>query len=106
MEELLQELINKISQQIADGLIVYLKQQTKKQEEDKLFTPEELAYYLGVSKDWVYKDAKKLMPHVKLGANLRFRKKDVDQWLTENTNRPLDCKSGNRRKKTIYFNKF
>ena len=105
MEELLQELINKISEQIANKLIAYLKQHIKNHEDDKLFTPEELATYLNVSKDWVYKDGKKLIPYVKLGANLRFRKKDVDQWLDKNTNRPLDYMSGNSRKKIISFNK-
>ena len=100
---MLADLINQLCQEFKKELVEELKREflntIKHSEEDKLFTPEELATYLNVSKDWIYKDGKKLIPYVKLGANLRFRKKDVDQWLDKNTNRPLDCKSGNSKKR-------
>jgi transposase len=76
---MLADLINQLFQEFKKELVEELKREffntIKHSEEDKLFTPEELAQYLHVSKEWIYKDGKKLIPYVKPGANLRFRKK-------------------------------
>ena len=42
----------------------------------------ELAEYLAVSKDWIYKKVQeKLIPHTKVGSAIRFHRVEVDRWL-------------------------
>ncbi|WP_204076691.1 helix-turn-helix domain-containing protein [Planotetraspora phitsanulokensis] len=47
---------------------------------DALMTPEQLAEYLRVSPEWVYKNIYDL-PFVRIGKSYRFPKGDVDEWL-------------------------
>jgi excisionase family DNA binding protein len=50
--------------------------------EDALWGVKELAEYLGMSSDWVYRQIMaKTLPHFKLGSVTKFKKKDVDRWL-------------------------
>ena len=50
-----------------------------------LWSIEEVAAYLGIPKNSVYKmtaaKGRQVIPHVKLGGRLRFRKTDIDRWL-------------------------
>jgi excisionase family DNA binding protein len=54
---------------------------------DALMTIEEVASYLRLSKDTVYRMAQvgKIPAH-KVGAQWRFRREDVDRWLEERRN--------------------
>jgi excisionase family DNA binding protein len=68
---------------------------------DKLMTLEEVADYLRLSNDTVYRMANTgTIPASKVGNQWRFRKEDVDAWLEANKNvggRP--AKGKQRRKK-------
>lgn len=46
-----------------------------------LLSVKDAAAYLGMSRDWAYENMKKLIPHVKIGGALRFRKEDVDRYI-------------------------
>jgi len=49
-----------------------------------LLTVQQVAERLGVSKDWVWAQARAgLIPHVQLGRYRRFREEALDQWLRE-----------------------
>jgi len=51
-------------------------------------TLEEVARYLQVSKDSIYRLAQKgKIPASKLGNLWRFRKEEVDEWMRNNRNR-------------------
>ncbi len=53
-----------------------------KTEDDKLFTVETLAEYLGVSKGWIYtRTHLREIPYIKIGRFPRFRKQEIDKWL-------------------------
>lgn len=52
-----------------------------------LMTLEEVASYLRLSKDTVYRMAQRgRIPASKVGMQWRFRREDVDQWLDKNRN--------------------
>jgi excisionase family DNA binding protein len=56
------------------------------QEVMELMTIREVAKKLGVSENWVYSHLrvrKPLVPHVRLGGNIRFRESDIDRWIEE-----------------------
>ena len=57
-----------------------------------LLSVKEAAAYLGMSKDWVYDRLKSLIPHVKIGGALRFRKGDIDRYIASRTVAPLSPK--------------
>jgi excisionase family DNA binding protein len=59
-------------------------------EDEQIFDVPGLAEYLGVSKDWVYKQvAHQGIPHVKTNHLVRFRKTAIDRWLEERTVKPV-----------------
>jgi excisionase family DNA binding protein len=48
----------------------------------RLLTVEEVAERLGVTKDWVWAQARAgRIPHVRLGRYRRFREEALDEWL-------------------------
>jgi excisionase family DNA binding protein len=52
----------------------------------ELMTIKEVAKKLGVSENWVYSHLRArepLVPHVRLGGNIRFREEDIDVWIEE-----------------------
>jgi excisionase family DNA binding protein len=50
----------------------------------KLLTAEEVAERLGMTKEWVWAQARKgTIPHVRFGRNRRFREDAIDEWLRE-----------------------
>ncbi len=54
---------------------------------DSLMTLAEVAAYLRLSKDTVYRMASSgRLPASKVGSQWRFRRGDVDQWLDKNRN--------------------
>jgi excisionase family DNA binding protein len=50
----------------------------------RLLTVDEVAERLGMTKEWVWKQARSgRIPHVKLGRYRRFREEAIEQWLRE-----------------------
>jgi excisionase family DNA binding protein len=48
----------------------------------RLLTVDEVAERLGVTKDWVWAQARAgRIPHVRLGRYRRFREESIDEWL-------------------------
>ncbi len=49
---------------------------------DGILTVDEVASKFRVSESWIYKKCKAgIIPHVRIGAVLRFVEKDVDAWF-------------------------
>jgi len=51
-----------------------------------LMTPKEVAQWLGMSQAWVLDHASRrapILPSVKLGKSVRFRRVDVEQFISE-----------------------
>ena len=52
------------------------------QQDNRLMTVEELAKYLKVKKHWIYQHVYTGdLPYVKVGAKLRFLKREIDRWI-------------------------
>jgi len=50
----------------------------------RLLTVDEVAERLGVTKDWVWAQARAgRIPHVRLGRYRRFREEAIDAWLLQ-----------------------
>ena len=74
---------------IADAVMVRLMPmlsglQMSPHQSDDLMGVAELAKYLGdVSKDWIYqRTANNEIPFVKIGHLIKFRRSDIDRWLS------------------------
>ena len=64
----------------------------------RLLTVEDVADRLGVTKNWVWAQARAgRIPHVQLGRYRRFREEALDQWLAELERRSVDGGPGFRR---------
>ena len=57
-----------------------------------LLSVKEAAVYLGMSKDWVYERLKSLIPHVKIGGTLKFRREDLDRYIASQTVAPMNIR--------------
>ena len=57
-----------------------------------LFSVAEAAIYLGMSKDWVYERLKAMIPHVKIGGALKFRKEDLDRYIASQIVAPMNTR--------------
>jgi excisionase family DNA binding protein len=54
-----------------------------------LLTPQEVADLLQVRRSWVYDAARRdVIPHVRLGRYVRFRKESLEAWLAEQERQP------------------
>lgn len=53
---------------------------------DPLMTIDDLAAYLAMKRSWLYNHRDEL-PTLKLGAHLRWRRADIDRWLSEQQER-------------------
>ena len=68
-----------------------MKQQAEAAPIERLLKVNEVAEILQMSSSWVYKQVEAgLLPHVRLGANVRFRPEDVrayarGEWVPRNT---------------------
>ena len=55
--------------------------------EDRLLTPPEVCAYLRIKRSQLYRlTCERRIPFIKLGNLLRFRKADLDKWVTEQAN--------------------
>ena len=53
-------------------------------QDDIFFDVVGLAKYLSLSKKWIYeRTCRNMIPHLKIGGALRFRKSEIDTWLDE-----------------------
>ena len=70
--------------------------------EDRWLSGDEIAVYLGIKRDTVYKwIAEKGMPAHRIGRLWKFRKEDVDQWVRSggaDTPVPIDENSEARKR--------
>lgn len=57
-----------------------------------LLSVKETAAYLGMSRDWIYERLKSLIPHVKIGGTLKFRKDDLDRYIASQTVVPMNIR--------------
>lgn len=74
--------IEAIAQRIIELLKPMLSGNSKGEAEDTIFDVKDLAGYLRVSPKWIYERTHlKEIPHIKIGGQLRFRKRDIDKWL-------------------------
>ncbi len=55
-----------------------------------LLSVSETANYLGMSRDWVYERLKALVPHVKIGGSLKFRREDLERYIASRTVTPMN----------------
>jgi len=61
----------------------------------RLLTVDDVAERLGVTKDWVWAQARAgRIPHVQLGRYRRFREEALEQWLDELERRSFDGRAG------------
>jgi len=57
--------------------------------EKKYMTVREAASYLGYTTGTLYHKIRKgEVPYIKLGYNIRFRRKDLDEWMRNHSRRP------------------
>jgi excisionase family DNA binding protein len=48
----------------------------------RLLEAEEVARYLGMRTDWVYREVRAgRLPHIRLGRAVRFRRESIETWL-------------------------
>ena len=68
---------------LAEKVFAKLKALISQQDHnDRLMTVEQLAEYLHVEKHWVYQHVHaRDIPYVKVGAKLRFLKREIDRWI-------------------------
>jgi len=63
----------------------------------RLLTVDEVAERLGVTKDWVWAQARAgQIPHVQLGRYRRFREEALDRWLEDLELRASDSRRSAR----------
>ena len=76
-----QELLQEIAQKVVWELRPLLGKRSR-DADDPYLTPDQLALYLGVTKQWVYERVHLgELPYIKVGRFLRFRKSVIDKWL-------------------------
>jgi excisionase family DNA binding protein len=78
-----QELVELIAVRVVEMLKPMIASNGKTQDQDIVFDVAGLAEYLRVSSKWIYERTQfKEIPHTKVKGLLRFRKKDIDKWLS------------------------
>lgn len=69
---------------------------------DHLINIIELAEYLGIKPMTLYaKVSAKEIPHYKVGRLVRFKKKEIDQWLSNLKQNPIDQTDINKKVRSI-----
>ena len=78
------ETVRAVAVEIARWLIEYLQkwlQEAQSAQERALLTPEEVAQYFQVNRQWVYeRTSKNEIPHMKVGKYLRFEQQEIKRW--------------------------
>lgn len=87
--EIEQTEIDLIANKVAELLKPLLTSAVRNEEKDTMLDVNQLAAYLNVSPSWIYDRIKDNdIPHTKLGKYLRFRKREIDKWLTTQSFNP------------------
>ncbi len=77
-----QELVNEIAREVTE-LLKPMLSGNGKYEDDIIYDVPGLCAYLSVSDKWIYERTHlKEIPHLKVNGILRFRKRDIDKWLS------------------------
>jgi excisionase family DNA binding protein len=94
IEQIFEELFEKIKPILNDNKRKYMRGEI-------IYDVPRLSKYLKVSPKWIYEQTHlKTIPHFKVGnKQLRFRRKDIDQWL--NTQRVPDVGNPTGRAKLL-----
>jgi len=78
------ETVMAVAQEIARLIIGFLQkllQEAQAAQNRALLTPEEVAQYFQVNRQWVYeRTSKNEIPHIKVGKYLRFQREEIDRW--------------------------
>jgi excisionase family DNA binding protein len=75
-----QELVKEVTREVIKALKPMLSNNS---DGDRLLTTEELCEYLKVDKGWIYQQVhSKAIPFNKAGNKLRFRKTEIDKYLS------------------------
>lgn len=75
--------IEAIAQRVTELLKPLLSSNGKHEAEDVIFDVKGLCDYIHVSDKWIYERTHlKEIPYLKVNGLLRFRKKDIDKWLS------------------------
>lgn len=57
---------------------------------DEILTLDELCAWLKLKKDYVYHlTCQQAIPHLKIGRQLRFRRSEIEDWLTTRAHQPV-----------------
>lgn len=76
-----EEEIKQLARELAKHILPELKKMLS--DGNELLTVEETCRYLKCQRTWLYdKVRQKKIPYIKAGKYLRFRKTDLDRWLT------------------------
>ena len=82
--------VQAIAKSVVEMLAPLLKSDTHRDGNDTIFKQEELAKYLKVSRSWIdQKISSKEIPFFKCGKYPRFRKYEIDKWVSKNTIYPV-----------------
>ena len=78
------ETVMAVAQELARLIIGFLQkllQEAQAAQNRSLLTPEEVAQYFQVNRQWVYeRTCKNEIPHIKVGKYLRFQREEIDRW--------------------------
>ena len=78
------ETVMALAQEIARLIIGFLQkllQEAQAAQNRSLMTPEEVAQYFRVNRQWVYeRTSKNEIPHMKVGKYLRFEQQEIKRW--------------------------
>ena len=78
------ETVMAVAQELARLIIGFLQrllQEAQAAQNRALLTPEEVAQYFQVNRQWVYeRTSKNEIPHIKVGKYLRFHREEIDRW--------------------------
>ena len=78
------ETVMAVAQELARLIIGFLQrllQEAQAAQNRALLTPEEVAQYFQVNRQWVYeRTSKNEIPHIKVGKYLRFQREEINRW--------------------------
>lgn len=81
--------MDQLASEVAVKLVQIVESESKKKKPDIIYTVEELAGYLRMSRTWVYENVKSgKLPCFKMGdsnSHIRFKKHVIDCWIKEHT---------------------
>lgn len=74
-------------------------QENRINQQDIIMTVKQLTEYTGISGSWIYAHQNEI-PHIKIKKNIRFRKSEIDEWISEKRVEEVQQTKINVRNKT------